>query len=331
SFVLEKMQTNPSYAIGGIIPELQTNARSDKSSKNFIAELDESDGTIVKYHTNYLVINNLEADHLDFYKNGLSDILKTFKTVVENSQNVFLNVDDFGVNELLKEIAIKPISYAIKKEADYTAKNIQFNDLNSSFDIYKKGKFLTSIELIIPGLHNVYNALAIVSVLDNLGYEPDLYSKFFKEFSGMSRRFQVVYDKNDIKIVDDYAHHPHEIQSTLSAVEKINRKKVVIFQPHRYTRLKALWREFLESFNSIDELYVLDTFSAGDKFDNNFNSEIFAQEISKKGVSALYVKGNMQEAAQKIAPDIKQGDIVLTLGAGDVTKVGGYLSDLFSK
>lgn len=331
SYVLEKMNQNPSYAIGGIIPEYNINAQGRKDSKYFIAELDESDGTIVKYHPEITVINNLEADHLDYYKNGLPDIIETFKTVVKNTKHLFLNIDNEGVALLKSKIKKTFVSYGIKKYAAYQAKNIEFDELSSSFEVYKHAQLLGKIELIIPGLHNIYNALAIVSVLDTLGFDFESYAPHFKTFSGMGRRFQLVSDKNNIKIIDDYAHHPAEIKSTLSAVEKLKRRKVVIFQPHRYTRLKGLWDEFLDSFNNIDKLFVIDVFSAGDKPDSEYNSKNFASEIIKKNVDCEYIEGNIEQAAKTIAPKLKEGDIVLTLGAGDITKIGGVIDDLLTK
>ncbi len=324
SFVMEKMNLKPSYAIGGIIPELNINASADKNSKYFVAELDESDRTIVKYNPDILVINNIEEDHLDHYKD-LSDIVDTFNTVANNSKKVFVNIDNLGVQKLNSK---EYITYGIN-QGFYQAKNIELKELNSSFDVYKNNEFLTKINLIIPGVHNVYNALAIVSVLNYLGLKN--YEKYFREFTGMGRRFQLVADKNDIKIIDDYAHHPSEIKSTLSAIKNLKRNKVAIFQPHRYTRLKALWSEFLDSFDSVDELYVLDTFCAGDKFDETYNSENFTDAIAKKGLKASYIKGSIEEAGQKIAPKLHKGDIVLTLGAGDVTKIGGIINDLLTK
>ena len=334
SFVLESIKAKPSYAIGGIIPKLNINANASKDSKYFIAELDESDGTIQKYAPNYLVINNLEADHLDYYKNGLSDILLTFEKLVNNmpsDSKILINIDDVGCNKFLTQIKAKNfITYAVNKKADYQAKNILFDELNSSFEIYKKGEFLGKINLIIPGMHNIYNALAIVSVLDELGFAFNDYAPYFTEFSGMGRRFQLVADVNNIKIIDDYAHHPNEIKSTLSAIKNLKRRKVGIFQPHRYTRLKGLWNEFLSSFDCLDELYVVETYSAGDEFNKTYNSENFVNEIIKKGIKARYINGTISEAGQKIAPKLKQGDIVLTLGAGDITQIGEVISGLLS-
>ena len=335
SFVLENLKANPSYAIGGIIPKLNINANANKNSKYFIAELDESDGTIQKYSPDYLVINNLEADHLDYYKNGLDDIIKTFEKLTTNmneNSKIFINIDDEGCNKFLSQTNYKSfITYAINKNASYQAKNIIFDELNSSFEIYKENNLLGKINLIIPGIHNVYNALAIVSVLDNLGFKFDDYKEFFSEFSGMGRRFQLVADINNIKIIDDYAHHPKEIKSTLNSIKNLKRRKIAIFQPHRYTRLKGLWGEFLNSFDDIDELFVVDTFCAGDKFDEEFNSKNFAQEISKKGVNAQYIDGTIAQAGEKITPYLKENDIVLTLGAGDITKIGGVINGLLTK
>lgn len=334
SFILEHIKAKPSYAIGGIIPKLNINAACDKESKYFVAELDESDGTIQKYSPKYLVINNLEADHLDYYKNGLDDIILTFNKLVdkmkENSK-ILINVDDVGCNKFLAQTNYKNfITYAINTSADYQAKNIAFDELNSSFEVYKKDELLGKINLIIPGLHNVYNALAIVSVLDELGFEFSEYAQYFSEFSGMGRRFQLVADVNNIKIIDDYAHHPNEIKSTLNAIKDLKRRKIGIFQPHRYTRLKGLWDEFLESFDVLDELFVVETFNAGDKFDETYNSKNFVEEITKKGIKASYIEGSMEIAGANIASQLKQGDIVLTLGAGDITKIGGVINGLLT-
>lgn len=335
SFVLENMKQNPSYAIGGIIPKFNINAQAHKDSKYFVAELDESDGTIQKYAPKYLVINNLEKDHVDYYKNGLDDIIEVFEKItlnMDNSSKIFINIDDFGCRKFLSQTKYKNfVTYAIDSDACYRAKNIVFDELNSSFEVYKQNKFLGKINLIIPGKHNIYNALAVVCVLLELGFKFDDFSKYFGEFSGMGRRFQLVCDKNNIKVIDDYAHHPMEIKSTLSAIKNLKRRKIAIFQPHRYTRLKGLWDEFLDSFNVVDKLFVIDAFSAGDKFDDKYNSENFAKEISKKGIDANYIKGDIKQAGEKIAKELKQNDIAVILGAGDVTKIGGVINDLLAE
>lgn len=337
SFILEKMNENPSYAVGSIIPKLNTNSKADKKSKYFIAELDESDGTIQKYRPNYFLINNLEEDHLDYYKNGLKDILETFEKTVSNmndNDKLFLNLDNMGVNIFKNNIDFKnTVTYSIGFDADYTIKNIKEIELTSSFDVYKKNTLLGKVKLIVPGIHNICNTLAVISILDTLGFEFNSYSKYFEEFMGMGRRFQLVkhQKEKDIKIIDDYAHHPSEIKSTLNAVQKSSRRKVVIFQPHRYTRLKGLWNDFLSSFYHIDKLFVLDVYSAGDEFDNEFNSKNFTHDISQNNVDAEYIEGDIEKAAYNIVPKLKKNDLVLTLGAGDITKIGEVINDLLSK
>lgn len=343
SFILKKLNANPAYAVGGIIPKLENNADASINSKYFIAELDESDGTIQKYSTDYLLINNLEVDHIDFYKNGIEDIFSIFKKTVSNMKEnakIFINIDNRNCAEFLKQIENREIITLSTKNdaennADYMAKNINFDELNSSFDVYKKEKYLGKINLIIPGYHNIENALAIVAILDNLGFEFNTYNEFFKEFSGMGRRFQIVSDikEKNIKIVDDYAHHPTEIKSVLNAVKNTKKRKVAIFQPHRYTRLKGLWDEFLNSFFDVDKLFVLDVFKAGDKEDKEYNSKNFTSAIEKiiKNKDVEYIEGNIQQAAEKIAPKIKENDLILTIGAGDITKIGGLLNDLLTK
>ena len=337
SFIMEKMELNPAYAVGGILPKLNINANAYKDSKYFIAELDESDGSIQKYAPNYLLINNLEEDHLDYYKNGLADIISTFKKLVSNMKEdsfIFANIDNFGVRELLSEIKDKNIiSYGINSDCNYVAKNIVFDELNTEFEIYKKGNLLGKVKLIIPGVHNVYNALGIVAILDTLGIEFKDYSKYFEEFSGMGRRFQTVADNNGIKIIDDYAHHPTEIKSTLSALKNVKRRKVAIFQPHRYTRLQGLWNEFLNCFEEIDKLYVVDVYSAGDMRISGVDSSRFVSDFQKEHFQpeAKYIQGTIAEAAEKIAPELRKGDIVLTLGAGDITKIGEIINDLLTK
>lgn len=174
SYVLEKINAHPAYASGGIIQGLNTNANSYPDSKIFIAELDESDGTIIKYSPDFIAINNLEADHFDFYKNGEEDLINTFKTFIDNlkqSSKIFINIDDEGNNLLIKKVSDKNIiTYSIKnKNADYFADNIKISGENS-FDLYVKGKYITEIKTQLTGFHNVINALCVISVLNEKGF-----------------------------------------------------------------------------------------------------------------------------------------------------------------
>ena len=331
SYVLEKAGFDPSYCVGGIIPELDTNAKSGHG-KFFVAELDESDGTIVKYHTNVSVINNLEVDHVDFYKNGFDDLLKTFRTHIDNRAEggkVIVNKDCNGIKKLIEANPdVKFITFGLESGGvDYSARNMKFNEFGSEFDIYHKTEKIVSIELTIPGKHNIYNALAVIAALNEEGLDLEAVRPHFKTFSGMGRRFQKVAEFDGIRIYDDYAHHPTEIKTTLDSARLCNTNRLVaIFQPHRYTRLKGLWDDFKKSFGAVDKLIVVDVYSASEDAIEGINSKAFVQSFHNEDVT--YIGGSMENAARKILPLLKSGDMVITLGAGDVTRIGGELKKL---
>ncbi len=329
SYVLSKSGNHPSYAVGGFIPEIGDNSKFD-SDKIFIAELDESDGTIVKYSPDVNVINNLSYDHPDFYKNGMSDIYKTFKKYIDNTSKdalLITNTDSEGCREFIKLMPERHFVTFGLQDADYTAKNIEFDGFSSKFDIYYKGEFKVKMEMSIPGIHNVYNALSVFAALDLKGFHPETMLEHFKTFSGMGRRFQKVTEFNGIKVYDDYAHHPEEIGTTLKSLSAYKEGRIVaVFQPHRFSRLQSLWNDFLKVFDTVDKIYVTDIFHACEEPIDGVNSERFVNELNHK--DKTYVQGDMQTVAEKIYPELKSGDLVITLGAGTVTQVGGILKKI---
>lgn len=329
SYVLEKAGLLPSYVVGGIIPDIGTNAHC-QDGKFFAAELDESDGTIIKYAPNICVVNNLEADHLDFYKEGLKSILETFEKFISNMNEksiVLVNNDCDATKNLHSH---KTISFGISSEADYTAKNIIFNEDYTTFDIYYKNKFLTDLKIILRGKHNVYNALSVLASLHQAGVNLNLVKEHFATFTGMGRRFQKVGEFNGITIFDDYAHHPTEIKATLSSAEGMKNKNIIaVFQPHRYTRLKTLWNEFLNAFEGIDKVIVTDVYAASETPIEGVNSEKFAKELSSHiNVPCEYIAGDMKTVAAKLYPTLKENDVVIGLGAGTITMLGKELISL---
>ena len=337
AFLLSHANLKPAYAIGGIIPELNTNGGcEDKNTKYFAAELDESDGTIVKYSPDFILINNLEADHPDFYKNGLSDILDTFSTFLnglKNNAKVIINLDNEGNRELIaKNAEFKNfIGFALESsDAKYFAKNIKLDVLSSSFDVFKKDDFIGHIDLSIPGLHNVLNALGVCALLLEAGLEFSAFGKYFPRFCGMGRRFQKSAEFNNIVVIDDYAHHPSEIKATLEAVKNYDKGRIfAIFQPHRYSRFLGLYNDFLNAFKCADFVAVLDVYAAGEMEDNTKTPDDFAKDLENRGKIAKYFPGSIDTAAQKIINELKENDIVFTFGAGDITKMGGVLNDLY--
>lgn len=329
SYVLEKAGLLPSYVVGGIIPDIGTNAHC-QDGKFFAAELDESDGTIVKYAPNICVVNNLEADHLDFYKEGLKSILETFEKFISNMNEksiVLVNNDCDATKNLHSH---KTISFGISSEADYMAKNIAFNEDYTSFDVYYKNNFLTDLKIILRGKHNVYNALSVLASLHQAGVDLSLVKEHFATFTGMGRRFQKVGEFNGITIFDDYAHHPTEIKATLSSAEGMKNKNIIaVFQPHRYTRLKTLWNEFLNAFEGIDKVIVTDVYAASETPIEGINSEKFAKELSSHiNIPCEYIAGDMKTVADKLYPTLKENDVVIGLGAGTITMLGKELISL---
>ena len=318
SFVLDKAGLEPSFVVGGIVPELHTNSQC-KNGKFFIAELDESDGTLVKYHPDILVINNLEEDHLDFYKNGIDDIIKVFEKSISQSKKVIVNSDDSGIKHLKGNF----ITFGLNN-ADYVARNIQTTKLGTSFDIYHKGEFLTNIFTLLNGIHNIYNSLAIASAMNEAGLTVDCKKHFFAEFTGMGRRFQKICDINDIQVYDDYAHHPTEIKAVLDgASSRFGKENIVaVFQPHRYTRLQALWNEFKEAFPNANRVIVTDVYEASEDPIEGITGKKFASEAGFEHFS-----GSIEDVAENLLPTLKSNNIVIGLGAGTITNLGKYLKE----
>ena len=328
SYVLEKAGLMPSYVVGGIVPELGTNAHC-QNGRFFCAELDESDGTILKYTPDVIVINNLEPDHLDFYKNGMESILLTFNTFLSNLKEtsiILANCDDKGVCELVK--GKKVVTYGLNSNANYQAKNINYGEEYTKFDVYYQDEFVAKLDIILKGTHNVYNSLAVFASLHQAGVDIEKIIPHFKTFTGMGRRFEKIGEFNGIEIYDDYAHHPTEIKATLNATSAFKNKNIVaVFQPHRFTRLKGLWDEFLEAFNGADRVIVTDVYSASEDPIDGINSAIFAEQLNAK-CSAEHISGNMEDVAKALFPTLKSGDVVIGLGAGTITNLGKELLDL---
>ena len=339
SYVLEKAGLKPSYVVGGIIPDIHTNANCSHE-KYFIAELDESDGTIVKYSPNLVVVNNLEPDHLDFYKNGLESILETFETFISNMREngiILTNMDNEGVKRLVKYFSVhelahnaKFVTYSIGGNTDYCAKNIVYGKDFTTFDIFCKGEFQTNLKIWLKGVHNVYNSLAVWASLHIAGVDMSLVNPHFATFTGMGRRFEKVGEYNGIEIYDDYAHHPTEIKATLSCSKSFRGKRIIaVFQPHRYSRLQNLWNEFMEAFDGIDELIVTDVFAASEDEIVGVNSKAFVDEFNEKSdIPCRHISGSMEDVAKTIFPELKPNDIVIGLGAGTITNLGKELIKL---
>lgn len=323
AYVLQKAGLKPSFVVGGIVPEFGINSNAGLGDY-FVAELDESDGTIIKYQPEISVINNLEVDHVDFYTEGLQSILDTFKTYLKDlpaNSKVLINNDNHGNNKLIEQNPeVNFITFGLK-DADYIAKNIDLG-LETTFDIYYKGEFLINLKTQMLGEHNVYNAMAVLASLNETGADIKALKDHFYTFTGMGRRFQLSAKFDNISVYDDYAHHPTEIKATLTAAKVIKDKKIIaVFQPHRYSRFHGLWDEFLTAFDNADKVYITDIYAASEDPIEGVSPEIFAKKLSET-IPCEHLSGSISEVAQKLLPKLKPDDFVIGLGAGTITTLG---------
>ena len=209
--------------------------------------------------------------------------------------------------------------------ADYVAKNIQISKDGTLFDVYYKENFLSKVFLQLTGKHNIYNTLSVIAALSEAGLTVDCKKHFFAEFTGMGRRFQKACELSGIKVYDDYAHHPTEIKAVLdAAATKFGKENIVaVFQPHRYTRLKGLWSEFKDAFGDAGRIIVTDIFEASEDPIEGITGEEFAREACFE-----HLGGSIEKVAEKLLPTLKEGNVVIGLGAGTITKLGKYLEEM---
>jgi UDP-N-acetylmuramate--alanine ligase len=323
--VLDKGGLDPTVVIGGKLKSIGTNARLG-DGEFIVAEADESDGSFLKMSPAIAVVTNIDREHLDFYRD-LEDIQGAFLKFIDRIPFYGLAVlclDNEPIQALLPDIQKRYTTYGMSTQADIQAKNVTFEGLKSRFSVYQQDRELGDIQLNLPGIHNVYNAMASVAV----GIELDLPFATIKAaldtLEGVQRRLEIKGEVGGVSVIDDYGHHPTEIKTTLQAAKEAwpDRRKVVVFQPHRYTRTRALFDEFTRSFYQSDVLVVLPIYSAGEKEIIGVDSRSMCDGIRQHGHKEVVCMGGFTEAVAELKQVLKPGDILLTLGAGDVYKVG---------
>ncbi len=327
---------DPSIVLGGVLPLLQSNCRAGKSNY-FVAEADESDGTHATLKAEFAVVTNIEADHLENYPAGMKQILDTMKIFANQANNVVLCLDDKGCQKILPDLKSRIVGYRLKTK-DTIDTNIQtfyeFEDIsdanNTLMTVYKNGKLLGTVSLAVPGIHNQYNAIATIAVGLESGIDFETAAKSIGTFAGVDRRFQIIGHVKDVLIVDDYAHHPTEIVATLQAARQYikqgkfaGKRIVAVFQPHQPGRLRDFWSEFCDAFSDCDLLLIADVYIARGGAIPDINSERFCKEVKQK--NCHHLPGPSQELAAKIKGFLQPHDLVITIGAGDITNVGPQL------
>lgn len=326
SLLFEHSGLDPVILIGGEINDIGGNAKFGKGT-HAIAEADESDGTFIKYFPKYSVITNIDADHLDHYKD-INEIRATFKKYINQTQKdgiAFLCVDDQNIKDLLNDVKVNYKTYSVRlKEADIRAENISLFFGGSRFTFVKDNVALGEIELSVPGIHNVSNSLAAIGVALESGVPFEKIPPILKMFKGVRRRFEIKGVAKGITVIDDYAHHPTEINATLKALDNIpaGGRAIVMFQPHRYSRTQALAKEFAEVLSQAQILFLTDVYSAGEYPIDGVNGELLYNLTAKIKQSDLHYCQDKNNLPEEILNIIREGDVVITIGAGDIWKIG---------
>ncbi|MDM8143672.1 UDP-N-acetylmuramate--L-alanine ligase [Megamonas hypermegale] len=332
SVVLEHAGVDPTILIGGFVDYLNGNAKLGKSDY-LVAEADESDGSFLKFYPHIAVVTNIEDDHMDHY-GSMENIIKAFIQFVQNLDKenglAVLCFDNENIRNIAPQLDRRYISYALEHESDYTAADIVADGPQTTFTVVYKGEKLGAVTLNIPGRHNVLNALATIAVCHKLGLSIEAIAAGFAVFTGTKRRFQTKFRNDDVWIVDDYAHHPTEIQTTIKAARQTNPKRLVVaFQPHRYTRTQLLRKEFGSCFKGADVLILTDIYAASEEPIPGISGRTIVDEVkAQTGVDAVYIE-KLADIAPWLEQNRRKGDLIITMGAGNIYTVGETLADGF--
>lgn len=331
SLVLTANGFDPTCIIGGEVSDIGGNARLGKS-EYMVAEADESDGSFLKLSPYAAVITNIDNDHLDYYKNTEEIItaFQKFLRCIKPGGFAVLCTDNRFVREL-DTGEVEAITYGLQGEPDYKAEGVIQKGFTTEAEILERNKSLGRLYLSIPGLHNVQNALAAIAVGRRLGLSFARIADALRTFRGACRRFQLLAQYDGIKVIDDYAHHPTEIRAVLEAIGGLNerRRTIAVFQPHRYTRTSFLKDEFGTAFTGCDLVIVTDIYSAGEPPIEGVTSDLIVQSIRKNGQNAVYI-GRLEDVVDFLSREMRSGDLILTIGAGNVCLVGQKLAKMLS-
>ncbi len=321
--VLRAAGFDPTVVVGGRMASFGSNAKLGAGDL-LVAEADESDGSFLRLTPTIAVVTNIDPEHLDHY--GTHEILKeAFLEFIEKVPFYGLAVlclDHPHVQQLLPRVKRRHVTYGLSQQADYSARDIVIKGVTTKFRAYRHGEDIGEFSVDLPGRHNVQNTLAAIAVADELEVPFDVLREALGSFHGVARRFSVVGEPSGVTLVDDYGHHPAEIRATLAAARSAYSGRVLVaFQPHRYSRTKNLFEEFSQAFNDADEVLIADVYAAGEKPIEGADSPHLAMAIREHGHHHVAYEGDREKMATRLAQLAKKGDVILTLGAGDINRV----------
>ncbi|QCT01971.1 UDP-N-acetylmuramate--L-alanine ligase [Paenibacillus algicola] len=331
STVLEDCGVDPTFIIGGEIMNVGTNAKAGQG-EYVVAEADESDGSFLQYYPWLGVVLNIEADHLENYDgdfNQLKAAYVQFLSQIREDGTAVVCADDENIRAILPELKYQATTYGIHHDAEYSARDLVLGDRQVSFTMLHGEEVMGTIRLSVPGKHNVYNAMATVITCMKAGVPFEEIAQSIIKFNGAKRRFQVLGEINDILVIDDYAHHPTEIEATISAAKATGKRIVAVFQPQRYSRTFFLLDAFSRAFGDADEVIITDIYApAGEKQIEGITSAKLAELIVQNSNAGARYLSTKDEVLEDLKGRVAPGDLVLTMGAGDIWKVGAALAEV---
>ena len=318
---------DPTVVIGGKLNSLGTNAKLGQG-EFLVAEADESDGSFLKLSPTIGVVTTIDEEHLDYYKD-IHEIKAAFLTFINKVPFYGVSIlclEQPHIQALIPFVQKRYLTYGMSSQADYQARDISLKPFGSAFKVLHHTRDLGWFELSVPGEHNISNSLAAIAVARELDVDLEVIRKALKNFSGVQRRFQIKGEVGGITIVDDYGHHPTEVKATLAAAASgMERRVVVVFQPHRYTRTQHLLEEFFTAFNQADALVVMDIYAAGEKPIPGISGLALYEGIKKHGHKDVTFISDREMIVEHMVSVLKRGDLMITLGAGDVWKLGEHV------
>jgi UDP-N-acetylmuramate--alanine ligase len=321
SVLLAEARLDPTIVIGARHPLLGSNAKLGKG-RYFVAEADESDRSFLALHPIYSVVTNIDLDHMDQYRD-LADLQDSFLEHMNRIPfygRVIACLDDPYLRDILKKVHRPVLTYGTDAQSDIAAREVELHATGSTYKCYAGGRLLGRVELSVPGRHNLLNSLAAVAIGEILGIPFETVQRSLGSFQGAERRMQRKGERDGVLVMDDYGHHPTEVKATLAACKLLGRRLVVVYQPHRYSRTKALFAETASSFQEADLLYLMDIYAAGEEPVPGVNSEQLAELIS--GYRPADHISDRNRLLETLRAQTRPGDLLLTLGAGDVWKIG---------
>ena len=319
---------DPTVIIGGRLNAWGTNAKLGQGDF-VVAEADESDGTFLLYSPTISLVTNIDTEHLDFYKD-LDEIKETFLEFINQVPFYGLNIlclEDENIQGLLPRIKKRLVTYGFSAQADFQARDLAFDGMNVSYRAFYRGQELGKVSLPIPGRHNALNSLAAVAVGHELEIPFSAICRGLQEMTGVQRRFQIKGEVNGVTVIDDYGHHPTEIKAVLKtmALSFPGRRRFVLFQPHRYTRTQALFEDFTTAFYQSDVLIVTEIYAASEPVIPGVHAENLTTAIQEHGhTNVRYIPDHLA-LVPSLAEEVREGDVVLTLGAGNIWQTGEAL------